>query len=112
MATVTPKPLVQGTLLTNSLATYYTVPASTTATIRAITLCNTDSVSRTISLYLVASGGSASAMNQILKDVAMLPGETIIDDSTRAMNTGDFIRALASLSNVVALRVDGAEITP
>lgn len=111
MATVTPKPLVQGTLLTASLATYYTVPGSTTATVRAITLCNTDSVARTVDLYLVANGGSASAMNQILKGLTMNPSETIIDDSVRAMNAGDFIRAVASVTNVVSLRVDGAEIT-
>jgi hypothetical protein len=111
MATVTPKPLVQGTLLTNSLTTYYTVPGATTATIRAITLCNNDSVARTVTMHLVASGSSADAANQILKAVPLDPGETLIDDSVRAMNTGDFIRAMASQTNVVALRVDGAEIT-
>ena len=111
MATVTPKPLVQGTLLTNSLATYYTVPGSTTATIRAITLCNDHSSVVTVTLHLVASGGSASAQNQILKAVSIEAGFTLIDDSTRAMNAGDFIRAVASVTNVVALRVDGAEIT-
>jgi hypothetical protein len=111
VATVTPKPLVQGTLLTNALATYYTVPGSTTATIRAITLCNTDSAARTVKLHLVASGGSASDANTIFDDISINAGETIIDDSVRAMNTGDFIRAVASVTNVVALRVDGAEIT-
>jgi hypothetical protein len=111
MATVTPKPLVQGTLLTNSLATYYTVPGSTTATVRAITLCNTDSVARTVSLHLIASGGSAGALNQIFKDVSLNAGETLIDDSTRALNAGDFLQAVASVTGVVALRVDGAEIT-
>jgi hypothetical protein len=111
MATVTPKPLVQGTLLTAVLATYYTVPGATTTTIRAITFCNTDTVARTVDLYLVASGGSASPQYQILKGVSILPGETLIDDSVRAMNTGDFIRALASVTSVVSIRVDGAEIT-
>jgi hypothetical protein len=111
MATVTPKPLVQGTLLSNALVTYYTVPGATSATIRAITLCNTDTVMRTVALYVVASGGSATPQYQILKDVPMQPGETLIDDSLRAMNTGDFIRALASVASVVSLRIDGAEIT-
>jgi hypothetical protein len=111
MATVTPKPLVQGTLLTNSLATYYTVPGSTTATITGITLCNTDSAARTVTLHLVASGGSADDGNTLLDAISLNAGETIIDDTRRAMNAGDFIRAVASVTNVVSIRVDGAEIT-
>lgn len=111
MATVTPKALVEGILLTGTAATLYTAPASTTAVIRSITLCNTDSVARTVTLYLIASGGSLGALNTVLSAFSVAAGETVILDSLFVLLTGDFLQALASTTNVVSIRVDGSEVT-
>jgi hypothetical protein len=111
MATVTPKALVEGILLTGTAATLYTTPGATTAVIRSITLCNTDSVARTVTLYLIASGGSLGGLNTVLSAFSMAAGETVILDSLFVMMTGDFIQGLASVTNVVSIRVDGSEVT-
>jgi len=111
MATVTPKPLAQGVLLAASAGTIYTTPASTTATVRSMTFCNTDTVSRTITVYLVPSGGAIGDASTILKTLSILANETIIDDTLRVLATGDFISALSDAANKVSMRVDGAEVT-
>lgn len=114
MATITPKPLVQGVLLPASAAAtpgQYAVPAATTATVRSLTLCNTGAVTRLVSVHIVASGGSASDANKILKAVSLVAGETLIDDSLRNLAAGDFITGFADAATTVSMRVDGAEIT-
>jgi len=109
--TVTPKPLVQGVLLAAAAATVYTVPGATTAVIRSFTLCNTDTVTRTVTIYLVASGDTPADKNTIYKDISIASKETIEDDSLRALVTGDFISAFADVASKVSFRVDGSEVT-
>ena len=111
MATVTPKTLCQGTLLGVAAATLYTTPASTTTTIRSITLCNTDTVTRTVTIYMVASGGAIGDASTVFKTLPILASETITDIALRVLETGDFFSALADAASKVSIRVDGAEIT-
>ena len=86
------------------------MPAATVATIRSMTFCNTDSVSRVLTIHIVASGGSASAANKIIDATTLLAGETLIDDALRNLATGDFITAFSDAANVLSMRVDGAEL--
>lgn len=111
MATVTPKTLVEGILLTGSAATLYTTPASTTAVIRSITITNTDSSARTVTLYMIASGDTAAAKNTVLPATSLAAGEVLVMDEIHVMMTGDFIQGFASVTNVVSIRVDGSEVT-
>jgi hypothetical protein len=111
LATITPKTLVEGVALGTSASTLYTVPASTTATFRSITICNTDTNIRKVTVYIVASGGSAGVLNTIYDALVLEPGQTYTDDTIRTMMAGDFIQAFADSANLVSLRVDGAEIT-
>lgn len=114
MATITPKPIRQGILLPNAAATtpgQYVVPGGTTTTLRSLRLCNTDTVQRVVTVHVVASGDTPAAKNTILKNVPLEAGETLIDDSLMNLDTGDFISAFADAANVVAMRIDGAEIT-
>jgi hypothetical protein len=108
--TVTPKPLVEGVLLAATTATLYTVPALTTAVMRSFTLCNTDSVARTVTVYLVAFGDSPADKNTIYKEIPIAAKETLEDDTLRAMLTGDFISAFADVANKVSFRADGSEV--
>lgn len=108
---VTPKALLDGTLLTASSTTLYTAPASTTAVIRSITLCNTDTVARTVTIYIVQSGGSIGDDKKIFDEFSLAAGETIVDDTLRVLETGDTLRGLASTASVVSIRADGSEVT-
>lgn len=111
MATITPKPLIDGVLLANVVGTLYTVPALTTAVCRSITLCNTDIADRTVTLYLVPSGGSADDARTIMKSIPIKAGQTLIDDTLRALLTGATIRGFADAGSVVSIRADGSEVT-
>lgn len=114
MATITPKPLVKGILLPATAAVapgQYQVGAATTATIRSITFCNTDTVDRTFTLHLVASGDTPGAGNMVHPAITIKPNQTIVDDSIRELSTGDFISAFADIANKVSMRVDGSELT-
>jgi hypothetical protein len=111
MATVTPKPLVQGTLLGATDATLYTVPAATVATVRSYTLTNNDTVDRTVTVRFVVSAGVPGDANTVLNTVPVKAKETLIDDTLRVLSTGDFISAFADVATKVAFRVDGSEIT-
>lgn len=66
MATVTPKRIIAGSQLTASVATYYTCKANTKCTIKNLSFSNTTDTARTVTVNLVASGGSATASNQLV----------------------------------------------
>lgn len=108
---ITPKRLVAGSALTGSLATYYTAGTATTAIIKQITLCNTDTATRTVDLHIIPNGGSAAAANQIFQDLALQAGETKMFSVSEVLTTGYFLQASASSASVVALTVSGVEVT-
>jgi hypothetical protein len=111
----TPLPIIQGSPLTASVATYYTVP-STDPRIKAIKLkslrfVNTDSTARTVSLYLVPKGASPTVGNTRFKDISIAAAGSedssaffIMDD---VMLQGTMIQAVASSAGVVAISATG-----
>ena len=110
--TVTPKPLLQGVLLGTTVgAALYTAVSALGATILSLTICNLDTVARTVTVYFVASGESAADKNTIFRDFELKPKETIVDDTRRSLGVGDFIQAKSDAANKVSLRVDGAELS-
>lgn len=111
MATITPKPLVEGTLLANVAGTLYSVPVSTTAVIRSITLCNTDSVDHTVTLHLLPPAGAVAAANMIFSALPIKAGQTIEEDLVRVVLAQGSIVGLADAASVVSIRVDGSEVT-
>lgn len=110
--TVTPKKLFTPALLTTSLATYYTAPTNTKTLLKKVTLTNTSANAETVDLHLVETGGSAGDANKILDGVAIGPGKTyeVYEAEGHIMNSGDFIRALASTVSVVNIQISGVEI--
>jgi len=105
---VTPKNLVPGTLLGTGAAVLYTAPSK--ATVHSLTIVNNDTVSHTVTVYLVPSAGSPGAANVIIKAVSIDAGQTLIDDTLRVLETGGTIQALASVASQVNLRADGSEV--
>ena len=111
--TVTTVVLVPPLQMQNTQTTQYTAPASTKAIIDKATVTNTDTVSRTFSVNLVNSGGSAGNANLVIDDRAVVPGETYMCPELvgQMLESGSFISTIASAASALTLRVSGREIT-
>jgi hypothetical protein len=95
--------------LGTSPSTLYTVPASTTTIVKQIALCNTAAAARTIAVYLVPNGGSASSTNAILYDVSVDAKSTTFVNLSAVMATSDFIQASASVASSVSIHSFGIQ---
>jgi hypothetical protein len=109
---ITPKSFVNGVTLTDAVVTYYTTPAGTKALVKRATFCNDYAFVVTITINLVASGGSATYANRITKTRSLAAGETwsCPDVENHVLETGGFISMVASVTGVVGVRVSGFEI--
>lgn len=108
----TPKVFAAGSALTASAATYYTAPAGIVCSIlKELILCNTDTVARTFTVYVVPAAGSAAVANTIFSGVSLQPGESKLFSLSKVMTTGSFLQALASSASVVSLTASGIEVT-
>lgn len=105
MATTTPKTLYHGQP-TNSAATLYTVPSSTTTVVRHIRVLNPDTSSHTVDLY---RNGSADS-NRITETVTIPAGGSWEDDVYIALATTDTIQGKADASTKITVYIGGAEI--
>ena len=68
MATQTPKLLGQGRYANTTVNTLYTVPASTTAQLTSLRVCNTTATVATVRIFIAASGGTADQTTAIVYD--------------------------------------------
>lgn len=109
MATVnTVKQLVAPTALSATTTTVlYTVPASTKAIIKELTFCNTDTVSRTVTIQV---GTGTAVANRILSAQIIAPSTTLIVSLSTVLNNGETITGGASSASVVSLVASGVEI--
>lgn len=94
-----------------SYATAYTVPASTTAIVKEILVCNPTASTVTLTVSLVASGGTAGATNNVISAVPVGPGQTVIYSLSSVLATGGFISMLASAATSLTVTVSGVVIT-
>ena len=98
-------PAVLGT----SPSTLYTVPGSTITILKQVALCNTTTNNRTISLYLVPSGGTAGVGNAVLYDVSVDAKSTTFVNLSAVMATGDILQGLASVAASVSIHSFGVQ---
>lgn len=104
-------------VLTNSAATYYTVPASTSAKDITFDFYNADTVNSIgITAYLVPSGGSASATNTIFSETSpggliLAPNEWRSVPLDQALSAGDFIQLKASITAKISCHITITEVT-
>lgn len=108
MAT-TPMKLWQGQPST-AAATEYTVPASTTAIIKNIVLCNTTATAATVTLYMVTSGGTPGVANAIVYSYNVNPNDTIVIDGSFVMGAGDFLAAVQATASAITVTVSGVQV--
>lgn len=100
---------IEGAALTASSATYYTAPVSKYTVVPHVLFCNTDSSARTVTAYIIESGGSVAGKKQILGQ-SLQPGETVMVQGPFVLDAGDTIRGLASGASVVTIRVTAVEL--
>ena len=110
MSTYTTKQLAAVTGLTASAATLYTVPASTTTTVKTILLSNYTATDRAVTIYLVPNGGTAASGNTILGAVNVPANTTTTIDTAIMMPTGAFLSGYASATSSVNVHISGVEI--
>jgi len=104
---VTPVKLGQAAI-TTSLATLYTVPASTRTFVKDMDICNTTTGTLTVRIHLVPSAGSAATTNALFYDAPIPPKGNLQWTGTQIMNAGDFIRVVASATGLT-ITASGAE---
>lgn len=111
MAT-TPKAFFDPALLTTGAVTYYTVPSSTVAIIKHLSLHNTSASPVQVTVNLVESGGTAGASNQVYKrTLAALESTQVFPAVNATLESGATIQALAATGSVVAIFASGNEVT-
>lgn len=109
---ITPAQLIAPQQLTNAAVTYYT-SSSLTTRIDKFSVTNTTGGAVTITIYIVPSGGSASASNTITYQRSVNAGQTwnCPDVVGQVMKSGDFIQALASAGASLTVMASGVQIT-
>jgi hypothetical protein len=110
--TVTVTVLVPPKQMEASQTTQYTA-TNVRAIIDKATVTNTDTVSRTFSVNIVTSGGSAGVSNLVIDTRTVQPDETYLCPELvgHVLAPGGFISTIASNATSLTLRVSGREIT-
>ena len=110
--TVTVTVLVPPKQIEASQTTQYTA-TNVRAIIDKATVTNTDTVSRTFSVNIVTSGGSAGVSNLVIDTRTVQPDETYLCPELvgHVLAPGGFISTIASNATSLTLRVSGREIT-
>lgn len=111
MASVTPKNIVPSAQITTSAATYYTAPANTRCLIKKMTVTNTTAGALTYTVYLIASGGTASDSNTITSTQSIAAHTTleVYECEGHVLEAGGFIQALGSAATSLTFRASGVE---
>lgn len=107
MALNPPKPLDVGELINSSNETVYTVTGSTRTLITAATAHNTDTVARTLTVWLGAAAGNDT--KRFLQSISPNDTVDIVGIIGQSMNTGESIIAVGSAADVISIRVTGTE---
>mgnify|MGYP003609120109 FL=1 len=83
------------------------------AIIDKFTVTNVTANNVSFSVNIVATGGTASPSNQIIKDRTLAPNESYICPALvgHAIDRGGFISTIASAASSLTMRVSGREIT-
>lgn len=90
--------------LTASATTIFT--SSGNSAVTTMYLCNYSVTDRTVTIYLVPSGGVAGNGNIIYKEVPIAAGDTYIIDTERlVLANGDMVQALASATTSITMTI-------
>ena len=111
--TITLSRMVEGAVLGNAAATYYTSPAGVKTLIKNLTLTNPTGTDQIVTVYLVPAGGGANAASTLTYQKTVSAGKTV--QLTEAINhvlePGDNIQALASAGASITIMASGAQVS-
>ena len=103
--------LYSGQIATTSATTLYTVPASTTAKVATMSLCNTSGSAVTVTVHILQSGQTADGTHSVVSGYPLGAGDTLSlrDYIGGAMlATGEAIAVTAGTANVLDVVITGA----
>lgn len=106
VGTFATKQLANGQLAATT-GTLYTTPSSTTTIVKSIILCNTDTVARTVNVYVNAGTRRRIAP----KDLSLGAGEAYIIDEVITLEATHLIEGAASAATVVDYTISGVQET-
>jgi hypothetical protein len=111
--TATLRSIVPPRQLATAATTQYTVPTGIRTNIIAATVTNTDTVARTFSVNVVASGDSVGNANRIISNRTVQPDETYNcwEIISHALESGSFISTTASAATALTLWISGREVS-
>ncbi len=110
--TVTPRVLNGGTLLTTSIATYWT-STNIKSRIDKCTLANITAGAITCDVHRVPSGGTADTSNKLIDGRSLAAHETYLCPEIvgRVLEAGDTLQAKASAISSVNIMAEGVTIS-
>lgn len=105
------KTLVRGQL-TDAAATYYSAINVNTQITGAVAM-NADASARTLTVHIVAAGGSADATNMVVNAKRIAAGRSVLLPELvgQVVQSGASLQALADAASQVTLSVSGVEQT-
>lgn len=111
ITSMTPK-TITAALLTTAAAAYYTAPGGTRSKITKLTFTNTSANVVTVTVHLVAAGGSASATNMLVPARSIGPGEVYecFEAIGQILQAGGMVQAFASTGAVVNVQGSAADL--
>lgn len=106
-------PLIQGSTLTTSPAVYYTSDTGINTRITQISLTNTDSVSRVVSIYNTPASGVPGTADTIIKNKTLQAGETWVPYQVNGLVIGPLgsLQAVCDANSVVVIKASGIKLT-
>lgn len=109
---VTAKCLIETKYAENAQTTQYTAGTGVRTIIDKFTAYNGTAAAATLTVSLVASGGSASA-DEIIMSRSIAVGETYTCPEVvgQVLNAGGFISTLAGTASAIVIRASGREVT-
>lgn len=110
--TVTTKNFVTAKFMENALTAQYQ-PTGAKGKIMQVAVSNQDTATRSFSIHIVPSAGTAGNSNRFIKDKVLQPGETYGCPEIVGMivDSGGSITTIASAANAINMQIAGAEIT-
>lgn len=95
--------------LASSKGTIYTVPASTTAIVKNISLVNTNTSAEGVNLYYKKSGGTSRRIFAV--DYSLAAGACVNHEITITMGAADVLEGDADTASKVDYVISGMEFT-
>lgn len=111
MAVFNPVRFSGPSFLTTSASTQFTVGTGKVNVLKQIVLNNTSATAASVTVYLVASGGTASSANAIVTNLVISANSQIIWSADLPMTAGETLQALASTGTVITATTTGIEVT-